>query len=193
MIADQLSIPAPQPALTATVGRMDIRDAQASDARGIAEVHVGSWQVAYAHLLPKEDLAQLDVDQFAAWRGRRIQAMDPANSATLLITDDDGIAGFADVGPTRDEYLDATTVGELYAIYLDPSRWDKGYGSELIRAAEAAMARLGFRSAMLWVLEGNDRAREFYAAAGWEPDGGRQLEQIISVALHEVRYTKELN
>jgi RimJ/RimL family protein N-acetyltransferase len=54
------------------------------------------------------------------------------------------------------------------------------------------MADLGFGSAMLWVLEDNARARAFYEAAGWRPDGGRQLERIISTDLYEVRYAKSL-
>ena len=45
---------------------------------------------------------------------------------------------------------------------------------------------------MLWVLEDNSRARAFYEAAGWRPDGGRQLERIISTDLYEVRYAKVL-
>ena len=43
------------------------------------------------------------------------------------------------------------------------------------------------------VLEDNARARAFYEAAGWRPDGGRQLERIISTDLYEVRYAKTLD
>ena len=42
---------------------MIIRDAELRDARGIAEVHVRSWQAAYAGIVPDEDLARLSVDQ----------------------------------------------------------------------------------------------------------------------------------
>ena len=42
---------------------MIIRDAELRDARGIAEVHVRSWQAAYAGIVPDEDLAQLSVDE----------------------------------------------------------------------------------------------------------------------------------
>jgi RimJ/RimL family protein N-acetyltransferase len=171
---------------------MEIRHAEVADARQIAEVHVESWKVAYRDLLPASDLDQLEVSQFESWRGRRIEAMDRSNSATLVI-DDGGVAGFVDVGPTRDEHLDAGEVAELYAIYLDPERWGHGYGRDLIVAAEAAMVDLGFGSAMLWVLEDNARARAFYEAAGWRPDGGRQLERIISTDLYEVRYAKTLD
>ncbi len=172
---------------------MEIRPATTSDAREIAQVHVGSWQGAYAHLIPASDLDQLDVSQFESWRARRLRAMDRANSETLVAIDDDGIAGFVDVGPTRDEHLDSARIGELYAIYLDPSRWDRGYGRSLIVEAESTMRRLGFESAMLWVLEENARARSFYEAAGWRPDGGRQLEKIINTELFEVRYAKDLD
>jgi hypothetical protein len=41
----------------------DIRDAELRDARGLAEVHVRSWQAAYAGIVPDEDLAKLSVDQ----------------------------------------------------------------------------------------------------------------------------------
>lgn len=176
-----------------TVTRMEIRHVEIGDARGIAEVHVGSWQVAYADLIPRHDLDELDISQFEAWRGRRIEAMDLSHSATVVATDDGRVLGFADVGPSRDEDQDENTVGELYAIYLDPSEWDKGYGRQLIKAAEEAMAERGFTSAMLWVLEGNARARDFYEAAGWRPDGSRQEEKIITALLHEVRYTKTLS
>ena len=171
---------------------MEIRNAEVGDARAIAEVHVASWRVAYRDLLPAADLDQLEVDQFASWRGRRIEAMDTTNSATLVAVADEGVVGFVDVGPTRDEHLDAETVAELYAIYFDPRHWGRGNGRALIAEAEATMASLGFSSAMLWVLEENERARTFYEAAGWAPDGGRQLERIITSDVYEVRYTKQL-
>ena len=42
---------------------MTIREAELCDARGIAEVHVRSWQAVYAGIVPDEDLARLSVDQ----------------------------------------------------------------------------------------------------------------------------------
>ena len=42
---------------------MVIRDAQLRDAHEIAEVHVRTWQAAYAGIVPDEDLAQLSVGQ----------------------------------------------------------------------------------------------------------------------------------
>ena len=34
------------------------------------------------------------------------------------------------------------------------------------------MAEAGFAHALVWVLEGNDRAIGFYEASGWRLDGG---------------------
>jgi hypothetical protein len=41
---------------------------------------------------------------------------------------------------------------------------------------------------VLWVLEGNARARRFYEAMGWLPDGGRQLLEMVGAKLYEIRY-----
>ena len=41
---------------------MNIRAAVAADARGIAEVHVRSWQAAYRGQIPDSVLAGLSVD-----------------------------------------------------------------------------------------------------------------------------------
>ena len=37
--------------------------------------------------------------------------------------------------------------------------------------ARRRLAEAGFSEAILWVLQGNDRARSFYEGEGWSPDG----------------------
>jgi hypothetical protein len=46
---------------------MEIRRAVADDARGIAQVHVKSWQAAYRGLLPQSYLDALSVEQREAF------------------------------------------------------------------------------------------------------------------------------
>jgi GNAT superfamily N-acetyltransferase len=82
--------------------------------------------------------------------------------------------------------------GELYAIYLDPAHWGRGYGRALMRAAERGLAEAGFSKAYLWVLETNARARRFYEIAGWAADGGTKVEHRGTVELREVRYRRDL-
>ena len=46
-----------------------------------------------------------------------------------------------------------------------------GVGRMLMAEARRRLAEDGFSEAILWVLQGNDRARSFYEREGWEPDG----------------------
>lgn len=103
----------------------------------------------------------------------------------------EGSVGFASFGPSRDEDA-APDTGELYAIYLAPEAWGKGAGRALLVRAEHELLATGFRAATLWVLEGNDRARRFYEAGGWGPDGRDQELTIGGVSLLELRYGKPL-
>ena len=97
------------------------------------------------------------------------------------------MVGFVTFGPSEDEPLDPR-VGEVYAIYVDTSYWDRGYGRDLFAAAVRGLTDAGFGAATLWVLETNTRARRFYEAAGWITDGGKKTDQRGDVVLHEVRY-----
>ena len=98
------------------------------------------------------------------------------------------VVGFANVGavPTR-----STGAGELYAIYVHPAHWGTGAGRALIQRAEESLRSSGFGEAILWVLEGNERAERFYRAAGWEQDG-RKVDQFQGAAVSELRYRKRL-
>ena len=90
--------------------------------------------------------------------------------------------------PSRDE----RGVGELYAIYVEPSSWSTGAGRALIERAEQELAER-YDQATLWVLEDNPRARGFYERAGWTSDGGRKAEERLGVRAPEVRYRKRLS
>ena len=99
----------------------------------------------------------------------------------------DEIVGFSTVGASYSE--DGT--GELYAIYVDPLRWGSGAGRALIEQAEASLRESGFPAALLWVLEGNERAERFYRAAGWERDGEKE-DDFQGARVTEIRYRKRL-
>jgi GNAT superfamily N-acetyltransferase len=109
---------------------------------------------------------------------------------TILVLEDGGaVEGFAAVGSARDE--DVAHLGEVYAIYVHPSRWGGGLGRKLIRAAEETLRESGSSEAMLWVLEQNPRARRFYEAGGWRAAASRPIE-VLGVVAPEVQYRKRL-
>ncbi len=162
---------------------MEIRVATGADAEGIARVHERGWRVGYAHVFPEEKLTNRFVDP-ERWRER---LEEPPQGWTTFVADRDGwIAGFASVGPSREE----DGVGELYAIYVDPEAWGEGVGQALIRRAEEQLAGGGYLQATLWVLEDNPRAHRFYEAAGWARDGARKLDEHLDMLVPEVRYRK---
>jgi GNAT superfamily N-acetyltransferase len=132
-----------------------------------------------------EFLDALSFDSRREWWNRRLSRLDPGHSV-LVLEDRDGLTGFSHLGPS------GNGDGEVYSIYLDPGSWRQGQGRQLLAFAEATLAGSGHGWAVLWVLAGNNRARRFYEACGWEADGALKLEEIGGVQLTEVRYRKPL-
>jgi ribosomal protein S18 acetylase RimI-like enzyme len=163
-----------------------IRQATPDDADAIALVHVRTWQGAYGHVFPPEELAGISVEARAtSWRG--ILGRD---ERTYVAERDGEVVGFVGTGPSRDD--DGAGSGELYAIYVDPEHWDSGAGRELAAYADDLLRGDGFTEATLWVLDDNPRARRFYEAGGWRLDGAKRTGLHLGVETHEVRYRKDL-
>jgi GNAT superfamily N-acetyltransferase len=166
---------------------MEVRPATPADALAIATIHVRSWQVAYRGLLPQDYLDELDPQKrLGQWETILETTAWPA-TGTLLLTDATAIAGFAGLGPTRDDD-DPASVGELQTLYLDPGHWRRGGGSILLRAVQDQLGRAGFVSAAAWVLETNARARRFYEGHGWRFDGTTKPHDWGTFVVTDVRY-----
>jgi GNAT superfamily N-acetyltransferase len=170
-----------------------IRPATPADTDGIGLAHVRSWQSAYRGKMPQDYLDGLD-PAVRAETWRRIMAeTEPSRGGVLAAVADGGITGFASFGPSRDHDTDPRRTGEVFAIYVDPDAWGTGTGRQLMASAAAELARLGYIDAILWVLDTNDRARRFYALAGWTEDGGSKTDASHGFAIAEVRYRKMLS
>jgi len=168
---------------------LTVRSAAAADADAIGRVQVETWRVAYRGLMPDEAIAGFDLEgRRRMWREGLARAPRPG-SATFVVELDGEVVGFASVGRSRDE--GSENEGELYAIYLHPSRWDQGIGRALLERAEESMRTFGFARAVLWVLKGNERGQRFYRAAGWESDG-RKVDTFQGAEVVELRYRKAL-
>jgi GNAT superfamily N-acetyltransferase len=97
--------------------------------------------------------------------------------------------GFAHVAPSRDDDAEED-VGELTAIYVLPDVWGHGGGRLLIERALESLGSAGFAEATLWVLDTNGRARRFYEAAEWHPDGASKVDDRQSFRMTDVRYRR---
>ena len=167
---------------------MILRPAVADDAMAVARVHVRSWQVAYRDLMPGEYLAGLRPEDRA--RQYDFTSPDPARPRTLVATEADTVLGFATISAARDESLAGQ--GELCALYVEPDCWGRGIGGALASAARGELCRLGFMRAVLWVVAGNARAKEFYRADGWTLDALHRTRQVWNVAVDTVRFSRAL-
>jgi ribosomal protein S18 acetylase RimI-like enzyme len=167
---------------------INIRQAVAADAMAVAEAHIRSWQVGYHGLLPAAYLDGLRPEDRASRYG--FEQMNPDGPFTQVAIDGDTICGHVTTGRCRDDDLQGG--GEIWALYVDPSRWGGGIGHRLITAGCAYLRSRGYDVASLWVLSGNDQARRFYESAGWSCEGTQRTDSIGDHLVHEVRYQRAL-
>ena len=151
-----------------------VRRATREEMPVVESVRLQTWQAAYRGLVPDDVLDALAVteERVALLQTR----YDEGETATWVALDDDRVVGMAVAGPTRDE--DRPGGRELYALYVLPSHWGSGAGQALWEQAQPVTS--------LWVLEGNARARAFYARNGFRPDRTKEID--VGVVLPEVRY-----
>jgi ribosomal protein S18 acetylase RimI-like enzyme len=162
---------------------VNIRKAALEDARGIARVHVRTWQSAYRDLLDESFLQSLSEESRAqGWQDTL--AREGTSEFTLVAEESAQIVGFVSGGPEWSG--DPLFRGQVYAIYILPTHQRQGIGRDLIRAAARELLIQNLTSMLIWVLVGNP-ASEFY-----EILGGRfvreQLMQIGSQTLTEIAY-----
>jgi ribosomal protein S18 acetylase RimI-like enzyme len=81
------------------------------------------------------------------------------------------VVGFLMIGPCYYADPDPTVTSELYQIHVDPDHFRRGIGSSLHAAAVTIWKTADITAARLWAWDFNNRARAFYRARGWIPDG----------------------
>ncbi|MFC8526974.1 GNAT family N-acetyltransferase [Nocardia sp. NPDC057227] len=135
-------------------------------AQAVTDCHVCCWREAHADLLPPHLLDALRTGR-GANRWRRV-AGDPLIETRVALADD-GVLGFASVGPARDAV--APTALELHALYVRAAEHGTGLADALLGSALPADAPCS-----LWVLAANPRARAFYRRHGFRDDGARGLD-----------------
>ena len=167
---------------------VSIRVAKRDDALDVARVHVRAWQVGYRGLLPDEYLSALRPEDRAA--RYTLGSLDPSAPATVVAEQNGAIVGFATVGAARDGGVANT--GEILALYVDPSTWGLGIGRSLMCEARVILNERGFNDAILWLLEGNHRARQFYERDGWRHDDCLRTEEVWGIRVNELRFRRRL-
>jgi ribosomal protein S18 acetylase RimI-like enzyme len=168
-----------------------VRPASAKDAKAIAEIHVATWQAAYAGLMPAEFLASISVEKrLAFWR----EAIEFSEPQLMVATEEDQVIGFVGFDRSRDAGTKSST-GEIWAMYVVPAHWRQGVGLLLWDAAREGLKDEGCTHVTLWVLLRNERALGFYEhAAGFKRDmPSLKTVAFGSARLEEIRLKRALD
>jgi ribosomal protein S18 acetylase RimI-like enzyme len=162
-----------------------VRRAVPADGPDIARIHVEAWRDSYAHLLPADYLARLDVKIEAA-RWERNAGITRRTENTLVADAEGEVVGYAIVGPARGRTIAPS--GEIYALYVETDWREHGVGRALVDAAFAAFRDRGLQHAVIWCLEGNFAARGFYQRCGGTLIREARLEEVAGMPLPVIGY-----
>ena len=168
-----------------------VRPMTRADVRAVSMIRVAGWQSAYAGIIPKSYLDGMSVDEDA--RNRMAVFRSPQKRAVDLVAVDesDTPVGWGCYGPYRGD-VDLSAAAELYALYVRPDLIGTGLGRRLLDEVHGRATAQDYRSILLWVLRGNERARRFYSTASYDEDGAVSSDHYADRVVAEVRYRRRL-
>lgn len=168
-----------------------IRQATIDDSAIIAQLSVLCWQQAYKDIFNADFLAQLDWQARAD--GRKKFYSTNKNAAGYIAEVNGKAVGFCDVGPARanDQYNNST-FGEIYAVYVLQEFQKRGIGLALCKAACEHLIAAGFARCLIWTLEDNLPAKQFYKTIGCAPQAWRKENKVDDVVHKELAFTIDL-
>jgi GNAT superfamily N-acetyltransferase len=168
-----------------------VRPMRDDDIEAVSAVRVNGWKAAYQGLVPAGYLDQLTVAEDA--RKRRGYFAQADGSVENLVAESGGeVVGWAALGPSSDDDR-RDGDAELLAIYVRPDLIGTGIGKALMERVLIRCREHGFHRLALWVIEGNIRARAFYEAWGFVPDGRTVYWEVCGEAVPELCYRRELS
>ncbi|MBO4579150.1 MAG: GNAT family N-acetyltransferase [Clostridiales bacterium] len=165
-----------------------IRETRVSDAARIAEIDVTSSRFAYKNIIPDDCLykdlsVEARIPVYERWiNEKRFDLYVYEDPDTGLIT------GMMGIGMCEDE--DKKDAFELHFLYVDPGYVRQGTGSQMLQFFEDKGKEKGLSEFVIWVLEENVMAINFYEKLGYHPDGKDKIFKRWNK--REIRYLKSL-
>ncbi|TQJ10386.1 ribosomal protein S18 acetylase RimI-like enzyme [Lapillicoccus jejuensis] len=143
------------------------------DAEALTDLHTDVWEEAYGALVDPEVLAdrrRRRADRVRRWR----ESLTAGPATTYVVPSPAGerLLGFVSVGPARNDPEKILPETEVWALYVRAECYGTGLGHALLRRA------VGVAPAVLWVLDGNERAMRFYRRQGFVFDGATVREPV---------------
>jgi GNAT superfamily N-acetyltransferase len=156
-------------------GSVIIRKAEPEDAEGIARVCAAGWRNTYHGIYEPERIEMAIADYYTPERIRgEISAPDNWDG-WIVAVDHDAVVGAGGGG------LIEPGVGEVFVLYLDPTRRREGIGSLLLDAISEQQRAHGAHVQWVSVEPDNAKGLPFYVARGFQvrgesPAWGKALE-----------------
>lgn len=140
-----------------------IRKVRLGDENDLAYIQTESWKAAFVDILSEEVLNRaVDMRRSVAMY-KRLLDEEVGNGHILEVNGVPHCIAWWD--RARDE--DMPDYAELVCIHSLQGNWRKGYGTRMMETILKDMKSGGYARVMLWVFEGNHRARKFYEALGF--------------------------
>ncbi|KQP42689.1 GCN5 family acetyltransferase [Methylobacterium sp. Leaf104] len=158
-----------------------IRRARPADADPLSDLFDETWREAYRGIIPGVALERMIAQRSSQWWLGATQRTRP-----LVVVEQAGsIVGYAVYGPARGRILRAP--GEIDELYIRPAYQGLGLGRRLFRAVSNDLSDHGLSRVGIWTLEGNERARSFYAGLGGA-EIGHAVDRIAGTVLPKVGF-----
>jgi len=166
-----------------------VRPAAIADAQQVAEVHAASSQAIYSAVLPEQPAPMAMDKRKALWR----EAIEFGDPQVHVVTDGAQVVGFVGFDRSRDPKSKPTT-GEIWALYVLQSHWDRGAGLALWDAAREELIEEGCTDVTMWIPLRNERALRFAELAGFKRELTTAKTSVIGgVKIEEIRLKRKLD
>jgi GNAT superfamily N-acetyltransferase len=129
-----------------------IRRAETRDADGIARVCATGWRDTYRELKEPERIEAVIAEYYAPERIRREIAIPEGWDGWIVAVEDDTVIGAGGGGMTE------PGVGEVFVLYLDPTRRGEGIGTLILDAITEQQRAQGAREQWVSVEPENERS-----------------------------------
>jgi len=150
------------------IKEIQLRRATVDDAEAIAAIRIEGWRTTYRGMIPDSYLAEMDLNENVLHWRTILQAL-PVKEDSLCVyvaVSEDEIVGFVSAMKLPEAKLDND--GEINAIYIRP-QWQRcGIGKRMLHKAARSLQAMGCTSCVIWVIDGNSQARNFYEELGGE-------------------------
>lgn len=158
-----------------------IRSPRPEDASSLAQVFRDSWTLAYAGIIPGDQLERLVRRRDEAWWQLALNSSEQM----LVMEVAEDVVGYATYGPSRSR---GRFQGEIYELYLAPEHQGLGFGEHLFEACRYRLDERGLRGLLVWALIENQSACHFYWRRGGRPLASA-IETFGGVKLEKAAFT----